>query len=67
MNFFPYQVISEEYQLKPEDISNFGTLVKLQRYLRNTTSIPVKNFAFLGLEQIRANFGLKRFKTGSLV
>ncbi len=57
--------------------SNFGTLVKLQRYPRNTTCIPacpvglaartgvVKIFAFLDLEQISADFGLKRFETGS--
>jgi len=45
---------------------NFGTLVKLQRYPRNTTCIPVvKILAFLDLEQISADFGLKRFETGS--
>jgi len=35
---------------------------------RNTQCIPpVKIFAFLDLEQISADFGLKPFETGSLV
>jgi hypothetical protein len=42
--------------------------VKLQRYPRNTQCIPaVKIYAFLELEQISADFGLKRFETGSLI
>jgi len=35
---------------------------------RNTTCIPVvKLFAFLDIEQISGDFGLKRFETGSHV
>ena len=49
-------------------VSNFGTLVKLQRYPRNTTCIPVvKIFVFLDLEQISADFEIEHFETASVV
>jgi hypothetical protein len=41
----------------PASGSNFGTLVKLQRYPRNILYIPVVEiFPFLELEQISADF-----------
>ena len=47
-------------------VSDFGTLVKLQRHPRYTQCIQVvKIIAFFDLEQISADFEIEHFETGS--